>query len=65
MARRKPHTPHTQDATYLGPFQVAALPLSGGSVLSHRDLDLLKLGLRVLQLHLQVLCQLGSLHRLQ
>ncbi|KAA8581719.1 hypothetical protein FQN60_003300, partial [Etheostoma spectabile] len=45
--------------------KVAALPLPGGAVLSHRDLDLLKLGLRVLQLHLQVLCQLGSLHRLQ
>lgn len=53
------------DATYLCSLQVAALPLPGRTVLRHGDLDLLKLGLGVVQLHLQVLCQLGSLHRLQ
>lgn len=57
--------PQYSNTTYLCSFQVAALPLPGSAVLSHGDLDLLKLGLRVLQLHLQVLCQLGSLHRLQ
>lgn len=57
--------PQHSNTTYLCSFQVAALPLPGGAVLGHGDLDLLKLGLRVLQLHLQVLCQLGSLHRLQ
>lgn len=60
--KRYPRSSHT---TYLRSFQVAALPLPGRTVLRHGDLDLLKLGLCVLQLHLQVLCQLGSLHRLQ
>lgn len=55
----------TRSATNLRSLQVAALPLPGGAVLSHGDLDLLQLGLRVLQLHLQVLCQLRGLHRLQ
>lgn len=54
-----------ENTTYLRSLQVVALPLPGGPVLGHGDLDLLQLGLRVLQLHLQVLSQLGGLHRLQ
>lgn len=57
--------PQCQNSTYLCSLEVAALPLSCSAILSHGDLDLLQLGLGVLQLHLQVLCQLGSFHRLE
>lgn len=60
-----PETHRPSLATYLSPLEIEALFLPGSPALCQAWLDLSKPSLHVLQLHLQVLSQLGCFYSLR